>query len=60
MAEKLIDKHQQRAEAAAEQIEPEALRRLFFFLIDTVLERPAQDLPKVVSLGLPITSIVSA
>ena len=60
MAEKLIDKHQARAEAAAEQIEPEALRRLFFFLIDTVLERHAVESPKVVTLGLPITSTVNA
>jgi geranylgeranyl diphosphate synthase, type II len=56
MAMRLVDKHQQRAEAAAEQIEPESLRRLFFFLIDTVLERPVESTPTVVSLGLPVTS----
>jgi geranylgeranyl pyrophosphate synthase len=39
-AGRLVDKHQQRAEAVAEQIEPSELRRLFHYLIDTVLERP--------------------
>ena len=39
-AGRLVDKHQQRAEAVADQIEPAELRRLFRYLIDTVLERP--------------------
>jgi geranylgeranyl diphosphate synthase type II len=60
MALRLVDKHQQRAEASAEKIEPESLRRLFFFLIDTVLERPTEKTPVVVSLGLPITSSASS
>lgn len=60
LAMRLVDKHQQRAEAAAEQIEPEALRRLFFFLIDTVLERPIESSPTVVSLGLPVTTAVGS
>jgi geranylgeranyl pyrophosphate synthase len=38
-AMRLVEKHQQRAEAIADEIEPEALRRLFYYLIDTVLER---------------------
>jgi len=58
-AMRLVDKHQQRAEAAAESIEPESLRRLFFFLIDTVLERPVESTPTVVSLSLPVTSAAS-
>ncbi len=58
-AMRLVDKHQQRAEAAAEQIEPEALRRLLFFLIDTVLERPIETAPVVVSLRLPVTTAAS-
>ncbi|MHB0955068.1 MAG: polyprenyl synthetase family protein [Pirellulaceae bacterium] len=37
---RLIDKHQQRAETVANEIEPEELRRLFQYLIDTVLARP--------------------
>lgn len=60
LAERLIDKHQSRAEAVAEQIEPQPLRRLFYFLIDTVLQRSGDDAsgpsPPLVSLGLPITS----
>jgi len=41
-AYRLVDKHQQRAEEIADEIEPEPLRRLFYYLIDTVLERPAE------------------
>jgi geranylgeranyl pyrophosphate synthase len=41
-AHKLIDKHQQRAEEIADKLEPEALRRLLYYLIDTVLERPSE------------------
>ena len=41
-ARRLVDKHQQRAEAVAEQIEPAELRRLFHYLMDTVLERPSE------------------
>ncbi|WDQ19211.1 polyprenyl synthetase family protein [Rhodopirellula sp. P2] len=36
----LIDKHQARAEQVADEIENENLRRLLYFLVDTVLERP--------------------
>jgi hypothetical protein len=60
LAKRLIDKHQQRAEAVADEINPEPLRRLFYFLIDTVLQResdgPASPPLQVVSLGLPITT----
>jgi geranylgeranyl pyrophosphate synthase len=42
-AHRLVDKHQERAEAIADEIEPEELRRLFYYLIDTVLERPAEQ-----------------
>ncbi|MCO8125160.1 polyprenyl synthetase family protein [Stieleria sp. TO1_6] len=48
---RLVDKHQQRAEQVADQLEPEALRRLLYFLVDTVLERPEISSPKIVSLG---------
>jgi geranylgeranyl pyrophosphate synthase len=41
-AHKLVDKHQQRAEEIADKLQPEELRRLFYYLIDTVLERPAE------------------
>jgi geranylgeranyl pyrophosphate synthase len=41
-AHKLVDKHQQRAEEIADKLKPEELRRLFYYLIDTVLERPTE------------------
>lgn len=50
-AMRLVDKHQARAEQVADDIEPEALRRLFYFLVDTVLERPELPSPAVVSIG---------
>lgn len=58
-AHRLVDKHQQRAEAIADQIEPEELRRLFYYLIDSVLERPEEVGPAVttpVLTSLPITA----
>jgi len=41
-AAKLVDKYQERAEALADEIRPEELRRLMYYLIDTVLERPTE------------------
>jgi geranylgeranyl pyrophosphate synthase len=53
-AHRLVDKHQQRAESIADEIEPEELRRLFYYLIDSVLERPSETIkpdlpPKIVA-----------
>jgi geranylgeranyl pyrophosphate synthase len=42
-AHRLVDKHQQRAEAVADEIQVEPLRRLMYYLIDTVLERPQEE-----------------
>jgi geranylgeranyl diphosphate synthase, type II len=42
-ANRLIDKHQQRCEEVADQIEPEAFRRLLTYLIAVVLERPTTE-----------------
>ena len=42
-AYRLVDKHQQRAELVADEIQPEDMRRLMYFLVDTVLERPSFD-----------------
>jgi geranylgeranyl pyrophosphate synthase len=39
---RLVDVHQERAEAIADAIQPEDLRRLFYYLIDAVLERPTE------------------
>ena len=50
-ANRLVDKHQQRAEAIADEIQPEELRRLFYYLIDTVLERSESE-PTIVETTL--------
>jgi geranylgeranyl pyrophosphate synthase len=42
-AHRLVDKHQDRAEQIADGLEPEELRRLLYYLIDTVLERPSEE-----------------
>jgi hypothetical protein len=52
-ASRLIEKYQQRAEAVADEIEPEELRRLLYYLIDTVLERHAPEAAAVVTSTLP-------
>ena len=49
---RLVDKHQARAEQVADEVEPDALRRLFYFLVDTVLERPELPSPPVVSISV--------
>ena len=46
---KLVDKHQARAEKVADEVDVEELRRLLYFLVDTVLERPELPTPAVVS-----------
>ena len=48
----LVDKHQARAEQVADDLDVDPLRRLFYFLVDTVLERPEIPTPPVVTLGV--------
>ena len=60
LAHRLIDKHQARAEAVADNIQPEDLRRLLYFLIDSILDRPATTEPALTTLApvkdpLPVT-----
>jgi geranylgeranyl pyrophosphate synthase len=53
-ASRLVDKYQERAEAIADEIEPDEFRRLLYYLVDTVLQRPAPSAPApVVELSLP-------
>ncbi|TWT93689.1 DUF116 domain-containing protein [Neorhodopirellula pilleata] len=52
LALQLVDKHQAKAEQVADDIEIEPLRRLFYFLVDTVLERPEMPSPALVSLAV--------
>ena len=46
-AYRLVDKHQQRAEEIADQIEPDELRRLMYYLVDTVLDRTTEVKPTI-------------
>ncbi|MEM6688831.1 MAG: polyprenyl synthetase family protein [Planctomycetota bacterium] len=48
----LIEKHRSRAEAVADAIENESIRRLLYFLVDTVLEEPNLPSPPVVSINV--------
>lgn len=58
-AQRLVDKYRERAEAVADDLEPEELRRLMYYLIDTVLEQSAPAEPAVLvsptfGISLPI------
>ncbi len=59
-AARLVEKYRQRAEEVADGIENEDLRRLFYYLIDTVLEKAEPEAePNVVGiqgLQLPVVS----
>ena len=51
----MIDKHRQRAEAIADEVEPDELRRLLYYLIDTVLEAPTEEVTPVVTLSTTVS-----
>ncbi|MFG0332782.1 MAG: polyprenyl synthetase family protein, partial [Maioricimonas sp. JB049] len=44
-ARTLVDKSRQRAEAIADDVEPEELRKLLYFLVDTVLAEEDEPIP---------------
>ena len=46
-AYRLVDKHQQKAEEIADSIDPDELRRLFYYLVDTVLDRTTEVKPTI-------------
>lgn len=48
-ARQLVDKHQDRAESIADDIQPDELRRLMYYLIDSVLERTPEVTPQIVT-----------
>ena len=54
MALQLVDKHQARAESIADEIEPEDLRRLMYFLIDSILERPEEQIQQLVATPIEV------
>ena len=60
-AERLVDKYQQRAETIADEVGNDDLRRLLYYLVDTVLERPTVAeleviVPTLPTAGLPATA----
>ncbi|MEM7315737.1 MAG: polyprenyl synthetase family protein, partial [Planctomycetota bacterium] len=55
-AHRLVDKHQQRAEAIADEIQPDSLRRLLYYLVDTVLDRPSESSPQIIMPTLDIVA----
>ena len=46
-AYRLVDKHQQKAEEIADDLKPDELRRLMYYLADTVLDRTAEVKPTI-------------
>ena len=47
MAYRLVDKHQTKAEEIADELKSDELRRLFYYLVDTVLDRTAEVKPTI-------------
>lgn len=56
-AERLLEKSRERAEQIADRIEPDSLRQLFYFLVDTVLAPETDSQPTASPESLPIVSI---
>ncbi len=54
-AVRLVEKYQHRAEAVADQVEPDELRRLLYYLVDTVVDQQLLDhfQPQTTELQLP-------
>ena len=54
-ADKLVDKFRAKAEAIADELQPDELRELLYYLVDTVLEKqelPQPEPPPLLSLNL--------
>jgi geranylgeranyl pyrophosphate synthase len=49
-AEKLIEKSRARAEGVADEVEPVELRELLYYLVDTILERPCEEVAGVTTM----------
>lgn len=61
-AVKLVDKSRQRAEAIADEVQPDEFRQLLYFLVDTILEPEAppeqpQPIPITTPGSLPIVTL---
>ena len=59
-ASRLVDKYQERAEAVADEAPNEELRRLLYYLVDTVLERAPEPTPQVIMPALPVVGAPAA
>ncbi len=59
-AEALVDKSRARAEALADEIEPDELRQLLYFFVDTVLAPEEPETPHPEPLGLVPLTITSS
>ena len=57
-AHRLVDKHQQKAEEIADQMEPEELRRLMYYLVDTVLDRTEEIQPTIDFTDLTFSEVL--
>ena len=57
-AYRLVDKHQQKAEEIADQVEPEELRRLLYYLVDTVLDRTEEIRPTIEFTDLSFSEVL--
>jgi geranylgeranyl pyrophosphate synthase len=55
-ASRLVDKYRQRAEAIADEIQPDELRQLLYYLIDTVLAEESHTEPEIIEPLLPIVT----
>jgi geranylgeranyl pyrophosphate synthase len=57
-AYRLVDKHQQKAEEIADETEPDELRRLMYYLVDTVLDRTTEVKPTIEITNLSYEEVV--
>jgi geranylgeranyl pyrophosphate synthase len=53
-AESLVEKSRARAEALADEVQPEALRQLLYFLVDSVLAEEEVPVPHPFTVQLPV------
>ena len=58
-AARLVDKYQERAEAIADEVASEELRRLLYYLVDTVLERTHAEPAPLITPTLPTITLAS-
>jgi hypothetical protein len=52
-----VDKYQEKAEAVADELQPDELRRLFYYLVDTVLDRAGTEAAPPAVVGVTMGSI---